>query len=94
MELSKDEDFVRFKHNMRLSDDQIQQLPQDFVKKTPLHDNTCWRNEVALWSPEHPTLYDLTIRLFDASGQLIDEVQTTTGMRSLNWTKATGPTPS
>ncbi|KAF2673651.1 glycoside hydrolase family 2 protein [Microthyrium microscopicum] len=42
--------------------------------------------ELALWSPETPHLYDLSIKLYDSAGDCIDSVITTTGMRSLNWT--------
>ena len=45
------------------------------------------RNGVALWSPDSPVLYDLTIRLYDGAYSLVDAVQTTTGMRSLSWDK-------
>ena len=48
-----------------------------------------WYNGVGLWSPEAPLLYDVSIRLYDDRG-MIDEVQTTTGMRSLEWTRGDG----
>jgi beta-galactosidase/beta-glucuronidase len=67
----KDEDFVRFDQNMRLSDEQIEQLPQSFKSDVPLSDQSCWLDGIALWSPEHPTLYDLTIRLYDSQDQLV-----------------------
>lgn len=41
-------------------------------------------NGVALWAPEHPTLYDIVLRLRE-SGEVVDEVRTTTGMRKLSW---------
>lgn len=90
-ELPRDEDFVRFfELNMRLKQEHTQRLPQEFLSKTPLNDGGCWRNGVALWSPECPFLYDITIRLLNGAGQAIDEVRTTTGMRSLNWTTGDG----
>lgn len=49
-----------------------------------------WSRGVALWAPEHPVLYDITLRLFDGGGGLVDEVQTTTGMRSLSWQNGDG----
>ncbi|KAJ6138989.1 hypothetical protein N7471_005475 [Penicillium samsonianum] len=49
-----------------------------------------WCRGVALWAPEHPVLYDVTLRLFDETGDLVDEVQTTTGMRSLSWQNGDG----
>lgn len=84
--LPRSEDFVRFNHYMQLSEDQLQQLPHDLLQYAPLDDFSCWGNGLALWSPEHPLLYDLTLRLFDSTGRVVDEVNTTTGMRSINWT--------
>ena len=89
-DVPRDENFVRFKHSMRLSEEQRHKLPEEIVYKILQDDTTAWRNRIALWSPEQPTLYDLTIRLFDSSGRLVDEVETTTGMRSLNWTTGDG----
>ena len=76
------EDFVRFNQSMRLSDDQLKQLPEAIKQQT--------HHGVALWSPEQPTLYDLHIRLFSSSSALLDEITTTTGMRSINWTTGDG----
>jgi hypothetical protein len=75
--LPKETDLVSFEAEMRLSDDQ----------KAKIHSSTSegWLNNVALWNPEHPNLYDLTIRLFDPAGTQVDEIHTTTGMRSLSW---------
>ncbi|KAK5699700.1 hypothetical protein LTR97_005831 [Elasticomyces elasticus] len=84
-ELSREENFVRFDHDMRLSpEDQSNVLP-DLLGESPLREAS-WHNGVALWSPEAPVLYELTIRLYDKDGQKIDEVHTSTGMRSLTWT--------
>ncbi|PLB34305.1 glycoside hydrolase family 2 protein [Aspergillus candidus] len=47
-------------------------------------------NGTALWAPEHPILYDIVLRLYDVAGNLVDEVQTTTGMRSLSWQNGDG----
>jgi beta-galactosidase/beta-glucuronidase len=49
-----------------------------------------WHGGVAVWAPEHPVLYDVSLRLFDESGKLVDEVQTTAGMRSLSWQTGDG----
>ncbi|KAH6664373.1 beta-galactosidase [Plectosphaerella plurivora] len=76
--------------SMRLSAEQIGKLSPSFLESAPLQNEKCWRDGVALWSPEHPTLYDLQIKLFDASGSAIDEINTTTGMRSINWTQGDG----
>lgn len=37
----------------------------------------------ALWSPEHPALYDLTLRLEQPNGQVVDEVRTYFGFRKI-----------
>ncbi|KPM39008.1 hypothetical protein AK830_g7552 [Neonectria ditissima] len=76
--------------SLRLSDAQRSSLPESVLKDAPLSDSFAWRDGVALWSPEHPQLYDLMIRLLDHSGKTLDEVKTTTGMRSINWTKGDG----
>lgn len=89
-DLPKDRTRILLHPNMRLSDEQMQKLPEPLVRDAPLKDASCWRNGVALWSPDHPLLYDLTLRLFDPSGELLDEVQTTTGMRHLHWTQGDG----
>jgi beta-galactosidase/beta-glucuronidase len=52
-----------------------------------------WQGPLALWSPEHPHLYDLEIKLFvldTINQQSIDTVHTTVGMRSLNWKTGDG----
>ena len=36
-----------------------------------------------LWSPEHPNLYDVDYRLYDARGELLDEVHSYLGIRGL-----------
>lgn len=90
-ELPRDEDFVRLDHlNMRLSDEHFQKLPPEFSRAAPLTDSRCWRGGVALWSPQCPLLYDITLRLFDQHGRLLDEIRTTTGMRSLSWNNGDG----
>jgi beta-galactosidase/beta-glucuronidase len=90
-ELPRDEDFVRiFEVNMRLSPEHFERLPPEFTANTPPTDRHCWRDGVALWSPECPFLYDVALRLFDGSGKMLDEVRTTTGMRSLDWTTGDG----
>jgi hypothetical protein len=81
-ELSRDSDTVSCEVDMRLS-----QAQQEQAKKinTQLASEDCWHDGIALWSPEHPTLYDITIHLFDSSSTLIDTIHTSTGMRSLSW---------
>lgn len=41
-ELSREEDFVRFEHSMRLSEEQIRRLPSELVHSIPLDDKACW----------------------------------------------------
>ncbi|KAL7790817.1 glycoside hydrolase family 2 protein [Trichoderma ceciliae] len=82
---------AKFSLSARLSRDNISCLPESALRDAPLNDASCWRDGVALWSPEHPQLYDLTVRLFDShSGREIDEIKTITGMRSIHWSKGDG----
>src|SRR3712207_9424900 len=37
----------------------------------------------ALWSPEHPNLYDLRLELSDAGGRVLDAVESYFGMRKV-----------
>lgn len=84
--LPNETNYVKLDLHVRLSADQQEQLPADFIAKAPLESDRAWDNGTALWSTEHPTLYDLTLRLYDSADTLVDEVETTTGMRSLTWT--------
>lgn len=88
--LARESDAVSVELDLRLTEAQRSSLPQSVLQDAPLADDSCWRDGVALWSPEHPQLYDLVIRLLDGSGKTLDEVKTTTGMRSINWTKGDG----
>lgn len=38
----------------------------------------------AIWSPEHPILYDLHLSLYDGSNQRVDLVKTQSGLRSVS----------
>lgn len=62
----------------------------ELQRKAPFDVDGCWYQGVALWAPEHPILYDLVLRLYDVSGKVVDEVETTTGMRSLSWQTGDG----
>lgn len=84
-DLPRDRSYAKLELNMRLPEDGFQRVAGTLAK-----DESVWRNGVALWSPEHPLLYDLTIRLFDAAGKTLDEVQTTTGMRNIDWLRGDG----
>lgn len=84
--ISKETSSVDLAMDMRLSQQLQSRLPASLVEDAPLNDSRCWRDGVALWSPEHPLLYDVSIRLFDSqSGELVDEVETQIGMRSIEW---------
>ncbi|KAH7039091.1 glycoside hydrolase superfamily [Macrophomina phaseolina] len=89
-DLPKDKNHMKLDLNLRLSQEQLSSLPDAVREAAPLGNDRCWRNSLALWSPDFPQLYDLKLRLFDVSGKLLDEVKTTTGMRSLNWTRGDG----
>ncbi|KAH7324953.1 glycoside hydrolase family 2 protein [Stachybotrys elegans] len=89
--LPKDSDAAEFEIDMHVPAEKMSEVPATVLQSSPITDDRCWRNGLALWSPEHPLLYDLTIRLIDtSSGKAVDEVATTTGMRSINWTKGDG----
>ena len=83
-------DIARLKLALHLSADQQSQLPSSIREANVLNDTACWRDGLALWSPENPLLYDLLISLSDEVGTVLDEVRTTTGMRSLDWTTGDG----
>ncbi|KAK2594494.1 hypothetical protein QQS21_007775 [Conoideocrella luteorostrata] len=84
--LPKDKDSVDVELNMRLSESQMQSLDLGTDQNTD-----SWRNGVALWSPEHPHLYDVTIKLVDkSSGKILDSIKTSTGMSSIEWLQGDG----
>lgn len=87
--LPKDKNTIDFDLNVRLSAKQLAQLPVETTNSAPLNDDSCWLDGVALWSPDHPSLYDLSISLVEAT-TILDTVATTTGMRSLDWTRGDG----
>ncbi|KAJ6134872.1 hypothetical protein N7512_000032 [Penicillium capsulatum] len=62
----------------------------ELQSKAPFNGDGIWHDGVASWAPEHPILYDLILRLYDASGNVVDEIETTTGMRSLSWQTGDG----
>ena len=82
---------VKFDIDIRVPRGILGSLPSGSLKDAPLDDRRCWRDGLALWSPEHPQLYDITLKLVNVqTGELIDEVHTYTGMRSLNWNTKDG----
>jgi beta-galactosidase/beta-glucuronidase len=63
----------------------LRQLPKSFLERYPLSSGVLEKG-LATWAPEHPVLYDIVLRLFDeATGNLLDEVITYTGIRSITW---------
>ncbi|KAI1399646.1 glycoside hydrolase family 2 protein [Hypoxylon fuscum] len=85
--LPGDKDYVFVNLGLSLSDEQKKKAPESLTQVAPLDNSDCWRGNVALWSPDHPTLYDLCIRLYDSDGKLVDEAKTYTGFRHIDWTR-------
>lgn len=85
--LPSDKDQVAISLGLALSDEQKASAPESLVKVAPLDDAECWQGNLALWSPDHPTLYDVSIRVYDASDALLDEARMHTGFRHLDWTR-------
>ncbi|KAJ5984265.1 hypothetical protein N7481_006364 [Penicillium waksmanii] len=86
--LKAERDWVGLDVCMKVSGSDVAILEKE--RKAPFDVEGCWYDGVAVWSPEHPILYDLTLRLYDEGGKVVDEVQTTTGMRSLSWQNGDG----
>ncbi|OTA93636.1 glycoside hydrolase family 2 protein [Hypoxylon sp. CO27-5] len=85
--LPGDKDYVSINLGLLLSDEQKLKAPATLAEAAPFEKAGCWRGNLALWSPDHPTLYDLAIRLYDSEGKLVDEVKTYTGFRHLDWNR-------
>lgn len=83
-ELPKDKEFASLIVDMKVPN------ADELRKKAPFDNAGSWHDRVALWQPGYPILYDLILRLYDATGSVVDEVQTTTGMRSLSWNTGDG----
>ncbi|KAK5958331.1 hypothetical protein OHC33_000173 [Knufia fluminis] len=89
--IDPEKETARLTLGLRLTAEQQEQLPSSFKEAHALTDQSCWRDGLALWSPEHPLLYELVITLVsDETGEVLDEVKTSTGMRSLDWTSGDG----
>ncbi|UZJ52129.1 hypothetical protein CBS101457_001449 [Exobasidium rhododendri] len=43
-----------------------------------------WHEGLALWSPDHPTLYTLRLSMSSQQGEVLDRVDTYTGMRKIH----------
>ncbi|KAL4875251.1 glycoside hydrolase superfamily [Aspergillus karnatakaensis] len=52
--------------------------------------HAAWRDGVVLWAPEHPFLYDVVIEILDVNGNVLDQVTTAVGMRSISWDNGDG----
>jgi len=88
--LPKDKSFANIMLPLILSEEQKRSASQATASIAPYEDTDYWHNGLALWSPDHPTLYDLIIRLYDSEGKVIDEVKTYTGFRHLDWSRGDG----
>ncbi|KAI1105501.1 glycoside hydrolase family 2 protein [Jackrogersella minutella] len=86
-DLPGDKDYVSVNLGLALSDEQKSNAPQSVAQEAPYYSTDCWRGNLALWSPDYPSLYDLAVRLYDAQGKLVDEVETYTGFRHLDWSR-------
>ncbi|KAF3766623.1 family 2 glycoside hydrolase [Cryphonectria parasitica EP155] len=84
-DLARDRDYANLVLNLRLPENEHNKVAGTLAK-----DDSVWRSGLALWSPEHPLLYDLTLRLLDPDGNVLDQVETTTGMRSIDWLRGDG----
>ncbi|MCA1669048.1 MAG: glycoside hydrolase family 2 [Thermomicrobia bacterium] len=67
-----------------LADDTYSVIGNDVTRRIALSDPGIddYRNEL-LWSPQHPTLIDADVRLWDGAGNLIDYVRSYTALRSV-----------
>ncbi|EFZ01565.2 glycoside hydrolase family 2 protein [Metarhizium robertsii] len=89
--LPNDKDSADVELKMRMSENQKSSLLPGTIDTDSLQNPLCWKDGVALWSPEHPLLYDITINLIDTStGNVLETVKTSTGMRSIEWQAGDG----
>ncbi|KID76501.1 Beta-galactosidase [Metarhizium brunneum] len=89
--LPNDKDSVDVELKMRMSENQKSSLLPGTIDTDSLQNPWCWKDGVALWSPEHPLLYGITINLIDTStGNVLETVKTSTGMRSIEWQAGDG----
>lgn len=87
-DMREDRDWVAIQANVEIEAKKLEEVKKNDVR---LADEGAWyEDRVALWAPEHPILYDLVLRLYDSEQKVVDEVDTTTGMRSLDWQKGDG----
>ncbi|KAK2069115.1 hypothetical protein P8C59_003720 [Phyllachora maydis] len=88
--LPRDKDVATLALNLRLSAAQLDRVDATVLRTAPRDNPRAWREGVALWSPDYPTLYDIVLRVRGPDGQVTDEVATYTGMRRLDWTHGDG----
>ncbi|KAL1593215.1 hypothetical protein SLS60_010823 [Paraconiothyrium brasiliense] len=85
-ELPRESDSISFEVDMRVPDGiGLERLDQETLSMAPLKNHRAWLKNIALWSPEHPTLYDVCFTLYDPSGAHIDTILTKVGMRKISW---------
>ncbi|KAI1075690.1 glycoside hydrolase family 2 protein [Whalleya microplaca] len=83
--LPGDKDYVTINLPLSLTDAQKAEAPQALKDAVPYDAEAAWKGNLALWSPDHPTLYDVRISLLDAEGKPVDAVDTYTGFRHIDW---------
>ena len=77
-----DTTYVNFEVDLHLTDHHAKSItPQ--MRETPPYNRLI--DGLALWSPEYPNVYGLSVLLKDEQEALIDEVRTYVGLRSLEW---------
>lgn len=87
VDLPKDKDYAFIDLPLSLTKDKKLTAPHALVEAAPLNNPRAWADGVALWSPDYPTLYDVVIRLYDSEGKVVDEANTYTGFRNLDWSR-------
>ncbi|KAL3463529.1 glycoside hydrolase superfamily [Aspergillus heterothallicus] len=80
------QDSVAIDVDVRVGDGDVAKV----LEKLPYTNPDVWYNGIALWAPEHPVLYDVAISLQDTAEDIIDQVHTTVGMRSVTWENGDG----
>jgi len=89
-ELAKDKEFAALAVDLHLTPDQMDELLPAITQLYHFNNDKCWQNGLALWSPEHPILYEVELRLYDENRAIADKVKTVTGVRSLSYTAGDG----
>jgi len=86
--LPRETNTVKIDLPMHVSPNLFSTLSTTFQTSHQQSDTRMWHKNTALWSPDHPTLYTLSISLYSSSTRLLDKIHTTTGMRSLSWSNS------